>query len=182
MGDAELIRAARRDPAAFCRLYERHAVRLRGWLRGQTGSTEAANDLTAETFAQALVSLRRFRGADDAAAAAWLYGIARNLLFQYRRRARVETASRRRLGMPVRDYGGFDEVEEREDALAAAPALAAALAGLPAGERAAVELRVLDELPYEDVASRLEIGEPAARQRVSRALRTLGLRLKGAER
>jgi RNA polymerase sigma-70 factor (ECF subfamily) len=182
MGDAELLRAARHDPDAFCRFYERHAVRLRGWLRRESGSREVANDLTAETFAQALVSLRRFRGTDDAAAAGWLYGIARHLLFQYRRRGRLETAARRRLGMPVRDYGGYEEAEEREDALAARPALAAALAELPPGEREAVRLRVLDELPYEEVAAQLAIGEPAARQRVSRALRTLGVRLKGAER
>src|SRR4051794_14887552 len=179
-GDADLLRAARRDPEAFCRFYERHALRLRNHLRAEVGRREVANDLTAETFAQALVSLRRFRGETDDAAAAWLYGIARNLVHQYRRRERVATAARERLGMPVRDYGEYDEAEEHEDARALAPALREALDGLPPGERAALELRVVDGLPYEEVAGRLEIAVPAARMRVSRALRTLGTKLKGA--
>ena len=136
MGDADLLRAARRDPEAFCRFYERHAVTLRGWLRGQTGSREVANDLTAETFAQALVALRRFRGTGDDTAVAWLYAIARHPLYEYRRRDRVETSARQRLGMPVRDYGEFETVEELEDARLLAPALAEAVArSLPASGR-----------------------------------------------
>src|SRR4051812_7706796 len=182
LGAVDLLRAARRAPDAFCAFYERHALRLRNHLVGELGGRELANDLTAETFAQALVSLRRFRGETDDAAAAWLYGIARNLVFQYRRRQRVATAARERLGMPARDYAEYEEAEEHEDARALAPALRAAVDGLPPGERAALELRVLDELPYEQVAERLQIGVPAARMRVSRALQALGTKLKGVER
>ncbi len=121
-------------------LYDREAVRLRHWLQGETGNRETATDLTAETFAQALVARRRFRGGDETA---WLYGIARNLLSRYRRRARVETSARKRLGMPVRDYAEYDEAEELADAQRLAPALEEALAGLPEHERAALDLRVV---------------------------------------
>ena len=179
-GDADLLRSARRNPDAFCRFYERHAVRLRGWFRRQTNSTEVANDLTAETFAQVLVSLRRFRGVDDDQAAAWLYGIAANLLSQYRRRERVETAARRRLQMPVRDDGAFEESDELLDAKSLAPALHDALSRLPAGERAALDLRVIEELRFDEIAARLELASPAARMRVSRALRAFRARLAGA--
>ena len=88
-------------------------------------------------FAQALVSLRRFRGSTEAEAVAWLYGIAHNLLRQYQRRQRVETSARKRLGMPVRDYAEYDEAEELADAQRLVPALEEALAGLPAHERGA---------------------------------------------
>jgi RNA polymerase sigma factor (sigma-70 family) len=180
MGDAQLLRAARRDPEAFCRFYERHVLRLRSWLRRETGSTELANDLTAETFAQALVSLKRFTGREDEQAVAWLYAIARNLLYQYRRRQRVETSARDRLHMPVRDYGGFDEAEELLDAQRLAPELHAALAELSEGERAALGLRVVDDLRFEEVAAQLELASPAVRMRVTRALRTLRARMAGA--
>jgi RNA polymerase sigma factor (sigma-70 family) len=180
MGDADLLRAARRDPDAFCRFYERHALALRSWLRRETGSTEVANDLTAETFAQALVSLKRFKGREDAQATAWVYGIARNLLFQYRRKQRVETSARDRLAMPLRDYGGYDEADELIDAQRLAPSLHAALAELSEGERAALVLRVVEDLRFDEIAARLEVASPAARMRVSRALQALRARLAGA--
>jgi RNA polymerase sigma factor (sigma-70 family) len=169
-----------RHPDAFHRFYERHALRLRGWLRRETGSTETANDLTAETFAQALVSLKRFRGSTEAEAVAWLYGIAHNLLHQYRRRQRVETAARTRVGMPLRDYAAYDEAEELADAQGLAPALEAALAALPKHERQALDLRVVEELRFDEIAERLAVASPAARMRVTRALRALRARLEGA--
>ena len=180
MGDAELLRRARRDPDAFRLFYERHAVRVRAWLRRATGSTEVANDLTAETFAQALVSLKQFRGSTDEQATAWLYGIARNLLSQYWRQQRVETAARERLHMPVRDYGAYEEADELADAQGLAPILDAALASLSQHEREALDLRVVEELRFDEVAERLAVASPAARMRVTRALRALRARLEGA--
>jgi RNA polymerase sigma-70 factor (ECF subfamily) len=169
-----------RDPEGFHQFYERHALRLRGWLRRETGSTDVANDLTAEAFAQALVSLKRFRGTTEGEAVAWLYGIAHNLLREFRRRHRVETAARHRLGMPVRDYGAYDEAEELADAQSLAPALEEALAELPPHERAALDLRVIDGLRFDEIAERLAVASPAARMRVTRALRSLRARLEGA--
>jgi RNA polymerase sigma factor (sigma-70 family) len=52
-------------------------------------------------------------------------------------------------------------------------ALADALEMLPEHEREALELRVVDELPYTAVAARLGVRPAAARLRVSRALRRL---------
>ncbi|MCL4368472.1 MAG: sigma-70 family RNA polymerase sigma factor, partial [Actinobacteria bacterium] len=49
----------------------------------------------------------------------------------------------------------------------------AALDHLPDHERRALELRVLDELPYDEVAHKLTITPAAARLRVSRALKRL---------
>jgi RNA polymerase sigma factor (sigma-70 family) len=146
------------------RLYDAEALRLRGWLRRETSDREVAMDLTAETFAQALVSMRRFRGGDETA---WLYGIARNLLSQYRRRARVEDAARRKLHMPERDWDTYEDVDDR----------VVPLDRLPRHEREALELHVVDELSYDEVADRLAITSGAARMRVHRAIR----RLKGSE-
>ena len=57
--DAELLRRAHDDPAAFRRLYERHAAALHTYHLRRTGDAEAAQDLTAETFAQAWIARRR---------------------------------------------------------------------------------------------------------------------------
>ena len=175
--DAELIRAARRDPGAFEALMERHAARLDRWLRGQTRDATAAHELMAETFAQAWLSARRFRGAaDDAdAGGAWLYGIARNLLRQHMRRGRLERRARERLGIRTAPNtpDESDEVAERLDAERLAPAVNAALAELREDQREAIDFRVLRELSYEELAEHLNCSPITARSRVFRGLRSL---------
>ena len=142
---------------------------------------QVAGELTAETFAQAALSVRRFRDRGDGTALPWLYGIARNLLRRYHERERVETRARERLGMTVRTYDlDVDEANARADAARLGPTLAAALGSLPASQRQAVELRVVADLPYEQVADSLGCSEVAARIRVTRALGTLSRLLKGA--
>jgi DNA-directed RNA polymerase specialized sigma24 family protein len=111
MIDADLIRAARHQPAAFEELFERHATVLRQWLFAQTGDAGLANDLVGETFAQAWRSVRRFRGEDERSGAARLYGIARHLVHQHYKRGRVETAARRRRGI-ASVASDEDDIEE----------------------------------------------------------------------
>jgi RNA polymerase sigma-70 factor (ECF subfamily) len=168
--DAELIRAAKSDAGAFGELYRRHAATIHGWFRRRL--VWAASDLTAEAFAQAWLSRRRFRDEADGSALPWLLGIARNVARESARRNEVETRARRRLGLPT-DLASEDGYDAVEDRLSPRMALTDALETLPDHERAALELRVLDELPYADVAARLGVRPAAARLRVSRALRRL---------
>jgi RNA polymerase sigma factor (sigma-70 family) len=69
--------------------------------------------------------------------------------------------------------GGFERVEERQRSEHLAPTLREVVNGLPEGQRAALELRVIDEHTYDEVAARLGCTEGAARVRVLRALTTL---------
>jgi RNA polymerase sigma-70 factor (ECF subfamily) len=168
--DAELLHAA--DEDSFAELYRRHALGIYTWFRGRAGW--AAADLTAETFAQAWISKRRFKDDRDGSVLPWLHGIARNVLRESARRDRVETRARARLGLPL-DLAaddGYDAVDAR---LSPRAALADAVDDLPEHEREALELRVVDELPYEEIARRLRLRPAAVRLRVSRALRRLAL-------
>ena len=61
------------------------------------------------------------------------------------------------------------------------PLLRHAVRALPSEQRKALELRVVQQLEYEEVAGALGCTQNAARLRVSRALRALGLKLRGAE-
>src|SRR3954465_5853179 len=181
--DAELLVAARTDPQAFREFYERYAVWMRSWFQRQTGSETAALDLTAETFAQAWRMLRRFKDMADGSGAPWLFGIARNLLRQYHKHNRIESPARERLGVPAAwaDCEDYEAVDERLEAGSLAPALRLAIKALPREQRRALELRVVQQLEYEEVAGALGCSQNAARLRVSRALRALGLKLRGAE-
>src|SRR5687768_3720075 len=156
---------------------------MRAWLLRQTGSESAALDLTAETFAQAWHASKRFRDMAGGSGAPWLFGIARNLVRQYHKHNRIETAARQRLGMPApfADCEDYERVDDRIAASSLGPALQAAVGLLPAEQRRALELRVVDQLDYAEVAGRLGCSQNAARLRVSRALRALTAELRGAE-
>ena len=56
-----------------------------------------------------------------------------------------------------------------------------AVRALPKEQQRALELRVVQQLDYEEVAGALGCSQNAARLRVSRALRALGLKLRGVE-
>jgi RNA polymerase sigma-70 factor (ECF subfamily) len=170
------MRDARLVPAAFGEVYRRHASAIHAWLCRRV--PHGAADLTAETFAQAWLSRRRFRDDRHGSALPWLLGIAGNVLKESLRRDRVETRARERLGLPLdlAAEDGYDDVEKR---LSPSPRLADALNGVPGHERRALELRVVHELPYSQVADELAIRPAAARLRVSRALRRLALAMNG---
>jgi RNA polymerase sigma factor (sigma-70 family) len=170
VSDAELLSRSDEDASAFAELYSRHVREVYRWCAARI--TWAASDLTAEAFARAWLSRRRFRDPGDGSALPWLIGIASNLLADAARHDRIETRARDRLGLPA-DLAfeeGYTEVEQR---LSPRLALANHLRDLAPHERDALELRVIEELPYDEVAERLAITPAAARLRVSRALRRL---------
>src|SRR5215211_6407421 len=142
--DAELLTAARRDPAAFAAFCDRHAVAVLGFFARRTTCAATAADLTAETFAQAYASRRRYRDTGDPATA-WLFAIARRQLAGFVRRQAVDDRARRRLGIApsALDDVSFERIEDLAD---------------------------LRELSYADVAGRLGCSEGAARVRVCRGL------------
>jgi len=61
------------------------------------------------------------------------------------------------------------------------PALKLAMRALPSEQRRALELRIIEQLDYEEVAGQLGCSQNAARLRVSRGLRALTLSIRGAE-
>ncbi|HEY2777024.1 MAG TPA: sigma-70 family RNA polymerase sigma factor [Gaiellaceae bacterium] len=160
-------------------MYDRYAEQVHGYHLRRTRDAHAAHDLTAETFAQAWLARRRFRDRAGGSAGPWLFGIARNLLAQSVRRRRIELKACERIGVLERLDEPRATAEPDEIWL---EGLDEAMAELPAGERDAVELRVLDGLPYDEVAADLSTSEGAARVRVARGLGRLRHRLIGDER
>jgi RNA polymerase sigma factor (sigma-70 family) len=161
------------DARGFAAFYRRYEDGVLSFFLYRARSAELAADLTAETFARALAGRERFDPAFGEPAA-WLFGIARNLLGSSLRRGRVDDATRRRLGMePLRLD---DEAIARIHELDGQPALQA-LSELDAAQREAVAGRVVEELSYAELADRLQCSESVVRQRVSRGLRNLKHRL-----
>jgi RNA polymerase sigma-70 factor (ECF subfamily) len=108
VSDAELLAGARSDADAFRDLYERYAERIYAYHHRCSRDGDAAQDLTAETFAQAWLARIRFRDEAAGSAAPWLFGIARNVLLMSVRPRALERASRERLGLLGEPAVGFD--------------------------------------------------------------------------
>jgi RNA polymerase sigma factor (sigma-70 family) len=130
---------------------------------------DAALDVAAETFAQAVCGADRLDPARDARA--WLFGIASNVIRRHRR------AEERR----IRAYAA---VEQQSDAqgLNGRPAqpesllrarLVEGLMRLDAGDRDALLLFAWADLSYEEVAAALEIPLGTVRSRIHRARHAL---------
>lgn len=86
------------------------------FLTRETGNRKAAADLAAEVFAAVWLSAKY--GEQQASAAPWMLGIARNKLRMSLRRGRVEAKARRRLGYEAvalddSDLGRIHEVADR---------------------------------------------------------------------
>jgi RNA polymerase sigma factor (sigma-70 family) len=176
--DADLLAGiAARDPDAFAALYRRHLAVLVAFLRKETGDPELAADMAAEVFAAVMVAAPRYR-AERATALPWLIGIARNVVGASRRRRRVESRVRRRIGfepIPIEDAD-----LERTDAIAAEGTgrVTELVATLPPHEREALRARIVDERDYTEIARQLQTSELVVRKRVSRGLARLRQEMK----
>jgi RNA polymerase sigma factor (sigma-70 family) len=164
------------SPADIEELYVGHARRIAGYLMRATNDAEVAADLTAETFAAALLARDRYRP-EMGAPTTWLYAIAANKLKDWRRRGYAEDRARRRLRIerPPLTEADLAEFGRLADEVTAD----ALLEALPADQGAALRARVLDERAYGEIAVAEGVSEAAIRQRVSRGLAALRQRIGG---
>lgn len=174
--DADLLAAARVDPGAFATFYDRYESLIVGYFVRRTGDPELSADLTAEVFAAVLGAAHRYR-ARAPSAAAWLFTIAHHTLARSIRRGRVEARARRRLGIREAFELELAQIEEIATAVGGEAWVLDVLSQLPPDQREAVRARILEELPYPEIAERLQTSELVIRKRVSRGLAALRERM-----
>ena len=164
------------DAAEFDAFYRRESEGVLVFLVRRTFDAEVALELTAETFSRAYVGWRGLRGESVQERQAWVYTIARRTLARYLRRGRVEQRALERLGIQLPSIHEDDValIEERAGLPGLRHSVGEQLARLSADQRRALELRIVHERSYAEVARDLGISEVAARARVSRGLRALG--------
>lgn len=175
--DEELLADQARPGDSFTVFYRRHVDDIVRFFARRGANAAQAADLTAETFAAALLARRKYK-VSRGEPRGWLFGIANHKLADSRRRWVREDRAQRRLGLerPELTEGDVEEFEILRGSYDGE--VAAALTKLPAGQREAVAARVIDELSYEDVGRKLGVDAVTARQRVSRGLADLRDRLK----
>lgn len=160
-------------------LYELHAEHVLRFLMRRTFDAQVSIDLVGETFAVAFEQRGKFRGSTNAESRSWVFGIAANLLNDFFRSGQTEQRAMARLGVErvEVDPPEIERIEQLAETLEMRMAVADALAELNDEHREAVRLRVVDELPYPEVAAQMDVTEQVARARVSRGLKKLRTKL-----
>ena len=171
--DAELLAATPNDAQAFGVFYRRHVDNLLGYFWKRCRDHEIASDLTAETFAVVLEDLDRY-DPERGNPSQFLYGIASNQMKRFWRRRKASSRARERLEIqtPPTAQTGWQPIEQA-DARLDAERLDSALSRVPARNREAVRLRVIEDLDYSEIARQLDVKIGTARVRVLRGLRRL---------
>ena len=169
--DAAVIRASLTAPDRFAPIYDRYAPMLYRYAYQRVGP-EIAEDVVAETF------LAAFRGRasydlDRQDARPWLFGILTRELATYHRREQARYRAMSRSTYEAVQDCPADEVAARVLADVARGPLAAALAGLAAGDRDVLLLVAWGQLSYDEVAVALNIPQGTVGSRLNRARRKL---------
>jgi RNA polymerase sigma factor (sigma-70 family) len=173
--DRDLAAAAGGDADAFASFFRSNAELVLRYFAVRVAEPEVAADLMAETFAAALLNVRRYRPRRHGSALAWLFTIAHNKLIDGARRGQVDRRARERLALEplALEDADLERVCELADLERHAPALPALLDELPADQRDALMARIVAEREYEDIATEMRCSEAVVRKRVSRAIRHL---------
>jgi RNA polymerase sigma-70 factor, ECF subfamily len=144
----------------FESLYKKYAPAVRRFALFLCGDRALADDITSDTFLRVWLTRGRIR---ELTVQSYLFAVARNAYRDLQRRdwRRAELdESDANQGASVQEH-----LEHREE-------LAVVLAGLqelPEIDRAALLMRSLDEMPYEEIAAALDVTVATARVKVHRA-------------
>ncbi|CAM3771641.1 RNA polymerase sigma factor [Nocardioides zeicaulis] len=169
MDDPLDLTAVGRDPDAFEAFYREHLPWVRRFVARRVDDPHLAADLTADVFMAVVDGAAGYR-ASAGTPAAWLAGVARNVVADHvRRRARETRATARISGRALLDDHALERLAERIDGERLARELYRSLAALPDNQRAVVELVAVDGLSLVDAAHALGISPGAARVRYHRA-------------
>jgi RNA polymerase sigma-70 factor (ECF subfamily) len=166
------IRAAQEgDARAYASLVDRYWPRLQRWLHGQTQDSQAAEDVTQDTFLKVWSNLNSFTAGSNFRA--WLFCIARRCLIDSRRRGRSPAAGQLHDSAAASGPGPVHAAVARETLAR----VQLAVARLPAHLREVLLLRTQEGLAYADIARELGLSEETTRWRVMKARQALLERL-----
>ncbi len=176
--DLELAERARHgEPAAWRAIYDQTCDSLFAFLCWQVGDREAARDLLQDTYLQAFRRLEQWRG--EAPLEAWLRAIALGRSLDWKRvwlrRLKRATPLTDDASSVAADVDGVRFDSERA-------VLRAALAKLPARQRAALLLREWEGRSFDEIAALLGCAESTARVHHTRARERMRTELRGKTR
>ena len=147
-------------------IYRQHAQTVYRFLLAKTGSADLAEELTQETFFQAVGSIGRFDG--SCKISTWLCGIAKNVLYTHFRKQKHEA-----VGIDEASELTTNSAEEKVFGSMDQEMLLAAIHRLPEPGREILHLRLLGGLSFRQIGAILNQTETWARVNYYRAKQTI---------
>lgn len=177
-------RARRGDGKSYQSLFDKYAPRVRRLVSRHVSDPDEVAEVTQEAFIRAFRALPQFKG--ESRFFTWLYRIAlntaRNSLARMRRIRRIEVEN-----VPLDDSDSGSQYREEplhdetpESLLATrqvADAVQAAVSALPEDLRAALLLREVEGMKYDQIARELDVPIGTVRSRIFRAREAIATRL-----
>ncbi len=154
LDDISLIaRFKRGDRSAFRQIVGRYEGVVRAVLYRLVGNVDDAEDLAQETFIRVHGHLEKFRG--DASLKTWIARIASNLARDSlrRRRRRPETLPFDKATFQIAQSAPGTAPDETLTLQEKSRALATAIESLPYKQRAALVLKIIGDMNYEEIAA-----------------------------
>ena len=169
-----------RSPGAFEAFYASYASVLLRYLARMVGDRALAEDLLQETMLRVHQRIESYK--ERGAFRAWVYRIATNLALTELRRRKLTAAPEVRDRIEFEAAGGRVDLHEHLEGDERARIVEAGIASLPDDQRAALLLRVQDEMSVRDVARVLCVPEGTVKSRIHHAVRKLRAFVDGRER
>ena len=161
--------AATRDRAAFAKLFDHFAPRVKSFMLRKGASAELAEDLVQETMIAVWTKASQY-SAERGAASTWVFTIARNL--------RIDRLRRESSAFFI-DLEGFDAPSEEsasDDNLNRSQEddhVSRALAQIPAEQRELLILSYVEDVPQVMIAQRLKLPLGTVKSRMRLAYRRM---------
>jgi RNA polymerase sigma factor (sigma-70 family) len=163
-GDEKLIAMARGgNPGAFEAIVDRYQGRLLGFCRQMLGSTEDAEDVLQEVFVNAYKAM--LADEREINLRPWLYRIARNRCLNYLRKPKADAQESMDMVPEVDAASTAERVHNREEFRQ----ILSDVNKLPETQRAALLLREMDALSYEEIAAAMDTTVPSVKSLLVRA-------------
>lgn len=163
-GDEQLIALVRSgNSGAFDIIVDRYQARLLGFCRQMIGSTEDAEDVMQEVFVNAYKAM--IADNREINLRPWLYRIARNRSLNHLRKPKADAQESMDMVPMTVEGGTAEKVHNREEFRQ----LLNDVTKLPETQRAALLLREIDALSYEEIAEAMDTTVPSVKSLLVRA-------------
>lgn len=160
------------------RLFQRYGLGLKAFLLTHLRNEDDAEEILQQTFLKLKTYLSELRAEDPEAkvGSSWLYRVAMNEAALRKRKERRQGSHQVRLGQFQSQLksGESDQLIQEEER----QAVQEALGSLPEAIRAVMELRIREDLKFEEIAAQLGVPIGTVASRMARGLKQLSGALK----